>query len=621
MIEQLLIWAVQTLLTIVLLIPLVWLACRVFRYRPAVQHALWLILLVKFVTPSVVVWPWQFDEIASGLFQTSEPHSESVSIGTDESIDDEQLQSLIEIAATSYSISENDEREGNVDTIDAAQSTYFDWMPLAVLCVWLAGIVAFMGRQILVICRHAHRLRSCQPAENRLRKIADVIALLFHLPPVTVVVGDGFSSPAVTCWYRLRLIWPSRLRALPDAAAQAVMAHEFAHVCRRDHIVAWLELLASAVWWWNPLYWYVRNQLRTTAEMACDAVALSAFPEHRCVYAETLLWLSASPKTGVLPLILAVGSSTPSSFERRMSMIVCERASGKVTMPGIAAMAILGCLVVPTWSLAQADEKVNSVTLTSSDEPANTTTPDGRDPVTSTIDVKSGLTTETLEDAPKSADTLYRDKVDLWKALVSGIDETDATENRKADGEAANVSADGRHSEEQLLSVSYGISDDQLQKLRKVVAALKEECDNDRPNPKVLAALLHELKLNASESDSTNVHSVRVTKTRKGSEDSLAEPDDVKGESRNVPSVPKATIGIGQQGQHDNLIRNRLRKMSDEKFEPSSTINIDDSNAVLKELLNTDRRQSDELQQMKDAIKRLEAAGTTDSDKPEQATY
>jgi len=44
--------------------------CRLGRLRPAVRHALWLVVLVKLVTPPVVQWPWQLPDFA---FSQPEP--------------------------------------------------------------------------------------------------------------------------------------------------------------------------------------------------------------------------------------------------------------------------------------------------------------------------------------------------------------------------------------------------------------------------------------------------------------------------------------------------------------------------------------------------------------------
>ena len=51
-------WLAQNTITVALLIPMVALACRLFRNRPAVQHLLWAVVLIKFITPPLAEWPW-----------------------------------------------------------------------------------------------------------------------------------------------------------------------------------------------------------------------------------------------------------------------------------------------------------------------------------------------------------------------------------------------------------------------------------------------------------------------------------------------------------------------------------------------------------------------------------
>jgi len=36
--------------------------------------------------------------------------------------------------------------------------------------------------------------------------------------------------------------------------SRGIIAHELAHMHRRDHWITWLELGASIPWWWNPLF-------------------------------------------------------------------------------------------------------------------------------------------------------------------------------------------------------------------------------------------------------------------------------------------------------------------------------------------------------------------------------
>ena len=42
---------------------------------------------------------------------------------------------------------------------------------------------------------------------------------------------------------------------------RTVLAHELAHLTRRDHWTSWLELVVQAFHFWNPLFWLARRQL------------------------------------------------------------------------------------------------------------------------------------------------------------------------------------------------------------------------------------------------------------------------------------------------------------------------------------------------------------------------
>ena len=53
---------------------------------------------------------------------------------------------------------------------------------------------------------------------------------------------------------RVRMLIPSFLLTDPGSEElRAILAHELAHVRRRDHLMRWLEWLACSVFWWNPV--------------------------------------------------------------------------------------------------------------------------------------------------------------------------------------------------------------------------------------------------------------------------------------------------------------------------------------------------------------------------------
>lgn len=69
--------------------------------------------------------------------------------------------------------------------------------------------------------------------------------------------------------------------------AEAVLAHELAHVERRDWLVMILARIAVAIFWFNPLMWLLERHLVDEGEQAADARALARVEPAR--YAQTLL--------------------------------------------------------------------------------------------------------------------------------------------------------------------------------------------------------------------------------------------------------------------------------------------------------------------------------------------
>jgi Flp pilus assembly protein CpaB len=147
-------------------------------------------------------------------------------------------------------------------------------------------------------------------------------------------------------------LWPAELVDRSDAErARGVLVHELAHLRRRDHWVIWLEMVAACLWWWNPLFWYVRRRLRHSAELACDAWVVWALPEGRRAYAESLIDVveRSSRNRAVAPAWAAFGENRR-YFERRLTMIYQAKVQRRLSRGGLLAIGLLALAVLPGWS-------------------------------------------------------------------------------------------------------------------------------------------------------------------------------------------------------------------------------------------------------------------------------
>jgi hypothetical protein len=175
-------------------------------------------------------------------------------------------------------------------------------------------------------------------------------------PPARVVPGGG--SPMLWSLGRPQLLWPDELlRRLPERCRRSVLVHELAHLRRRDHWVGRLELVAACVWWWNPLFWYVRRELHRNAELACDAWVVGTLPGERRAYAEALIEVIQCVSRPAAPA-MAVGMGVRRlDIERRLTMIMREEVPFRVPVRGLLGVGLLAFLVLPAWTLAQQETK------------------------------------------------------------------------------------------------------------------------------------------------------------------------------------------------------------------------------------------------------------------------
>ena len=156
---------------------------------------------------------------------------------------------------------------------------------------------------------------------------------------VRLLASGDATSPLSWGWLRpVILIDAESLRRPEDA--DAILAHELAHIARRD----WLSLIASrltvAIFWFNPLVWRMDGEVAHQAEEAADSAAAAKVEPTR--YAQTLLDL-ARQDGGFLPANAMAGSEP--GLSRRVRALLdgrFRRTSGSFW----TLVAICACVAI-----------------------------------------------------------------------------------------------------------------------------------------------------------------------------------------------------------------------------------------------------------------------------------
>jgi beta-lactamase regulating signal transducer with metallopeptidase domain len=268
-----------------------------------VRHALWLIVLVKLLTPPLPVWSWT--PAASAALRpeaTIEESPRPPPAGPPGEHPAEERQSLWSPAEVIVAVPETAPppdvglaREESVSAsadkpLPKAPRPWREGLSAVLVDAWVAGAAIAALLQLLRIARFQRRLARGRAAPAALEAVVADVARRLGVQPPPIAVVPGLASPVVWGLGRARLVWPAALLGqLTADGERAAVVHELAHLRRHDHWVGWLELVAGCVWWWSPLFWHVRRQIGCAAELACDAWVIETLPGSRRAYAEALL--------------------------------------------------------------------------------------------------------------------------------------------------------------------------------------------------------------------------------------------------------------------------------------------------------------------------------------------
>src|SRR5262245_33972147 len=335
--------------------------------RPALTHSLWLLVLLKLVTPPLmpVQLPWSLDSVTESpvaapkeIVANREPSATAA----------EPNDLLVvgywfaEEAAEFPEVAARPAEESATTPGSAPNVVSWSWV---LLWLWPAGSLAWL----LWTGWHAYRfhrlLRHAQPAVAELQKQSDELARKLGLaadPGVWLV--PGVVSPMVWAIGRApRLILPIKLvYCLDREQIAALLLHELAHVRRRDHWVRFLAIITTGAFWWHPVVWWARRELHEAEEQCCDAWVVWALPGAGRTYAtalvDTLDYLSEA-RTAV-PM-LASGLGPVHDMKRRLTMIMRGTTPRSLTWTGCLGLAALGLVLLPTvpsWAQTEKQPKV-----------------------------------------------------------------------------------------------------------------------------------------------------------------------------------------------------------------------------------------------------------------------
>ncbi|WP_339221797.1 M56 family metallopeptidase [Paenibacillus sp. FSL W7-1332] len=219
------------------------------------------------------------------------------------------------------------------------------------MSVWLAGVLLLAAKTVYDQLRLKQALRTGRKIDT------PFLLAVFHetkqqlgvKQTVQFVASERIPGPAVVGFNKPAIvISPSLLITLQKDQLQYILAHEFAHIQRRDVAVNWLMHIILIIHWFNPLLWLAVHKARQDQEMACDACALNRMsPQQNNAYGQTIIHVLDHFSGNQRQPGLAGLSATHKQMKRRLTMIKhFHKKSYRLSILGMGMILALGSVTL-----------------------------------------------------------------------------------------------------------------------------------------------------------------------------------------------------------------------------------------------------------------------------------
>jgi beta-lactamase regulating signal transducer with metallopeptidase domain len=340
---------------------------RIWRH-PSLVHALWLIVLLKLVTPPMVSIPWPLPSadvdskagvdtpLAASLNENITPLAEWLPMSEPDQVaqgspwrEGQAMSSGAAFISITEEPASTDGERAAPPQLEIVRLTWPNWQ-VAAISLWIAGsAVTFLVAAARLAGFHRALLQTA-PAADDLQHLARTVARRLGLArPFRLRMTEARLAPLVWPIGRPTIVLSRPLiEELSNDEVRTLLAHELAHLKRKDHYVRWFELAVTILYWWHPVAWWARTMIHRAEERSCDAWTVWAFPADARRYASALfkaVQFTAENRRAV-PLV-ASRLSAGGDLKERIEHIMNATWNRHLNWVGVVTLIMLAGLVLP----------------------------------------------------------------------------------------------------------------------------------------------------------------------------------------------------------------------------------------------------------------------------------
>ncbi|WP_054411457.1 M56 family metallopeptidase [Hymenobacter sp. DG25A] len=245
-------------------------------------------------------------------------------------------------------------------SVSMAQSwlEYFDRNLPILVTIWLLGLLAMTLRMLggLAYVQRLRHYRVRPLSEEWQARLAELASRAGVTQSVSILESALVRVPLVVGHLRPVILLPlGTVTGLSQNYLEAILAHELAHIARRDYLMNLLQSVAEILFFYHPAVWFITATLRNERENCCDDAATALVGGNPMTLARALTALAErclQPHAAPRLALSAVG--TDGSLLGRVRRLVQGRSAPTFTEGFMAACVVLTGIVLLTTAVAMA---------------------------------------------------------------------------------------------------------------------------------------------------------------------------------------------------------------------------------------------------------------------------
>ena len=222
------------------------------------------------------------------------------------------------------------------------------WMYVCI--IWALGAIVLFFKKIIGYSRFKSRVKNCKRMDDLLlikafRNSKRQLGINKHVSLlsckyINIPITFGVINPVI-------LLPHSFQDKIDNQKLRMIVMHELCHIKRLDVLKNYLWLIATTIYWFNPLVWIAYKNYASTIELICDELVLkNVSNEESYVYSESLLdVMKLSNRISGVSVALSFCESKTKLRERVENMMEPKRKSKPVGIMaiGLALIMLIGC--------------------------------------------------------------------------------------------------------------------------------------------------------------------------------------------------------------------------------------------------------------------------------------